>query len=211
MFLCGGRFVQGSPQFVEFTSVPKNWTGAPGAKIIADRQCVLQRPLCAALIGAIVAEWSNAESYLALIYHALCCGPTPDRLKTTSTSWVVLETFDMIPAFKQRQQMILRAAKLRGLFDEATLDEFKRLLKKVQDAMEKRIKMAHGRWGLDERYSDALIWLRGWGQIAGALIYEEADFRTSLDAITAASGDLSSFFSARMMPAIRAAAEAAST
>ena len=68
--------------------------------------------------------------------------------------------------------------------------------------------MAHGRWGVDQQYPNALIWLKTVGDAEGAMIYEEADFRRVLNRIESSSAELSRFFSDTILPRLKARAEA---
>ncbi|HEV3156604.1 MAG TPA: hypothetical protein VGZ00_04595 [Candidatus Baltobacteraceae bacterium] len=159
------------------------------------------------LIGAIVVEWSDAESTLAWFYSMFICGPNIPGDPMHPGLWASMETFDMVSNFRQKRAMLLTAAKRRFLSKEV-LDKFKVLLQALQDSGDARIAIAHGRWGLDDKqYPDSLVWTRGIGGIEDAKVYDEADFIAELDKITRASGNLSSFFNNEIFPILKASAE----
>jgi hypothetical protein len=173
-----------------------------GAQARGSPHCVLERPDCAMMIGAIVAEWSLAEYNLSLMYSDLVCGPTLDGVPIGQGDWVAMETFDIVNHFGQRLKMLIAAAKRRG-FDTPTVEQFSKLLKKMQDTGAKRIAAAHGRWVISDDFPDGLVWFRNAGAHCDALVYEYADFKESLDRITQAAVELQKFFSTILAPTLR--------
>jgi hypothetical protein len=159
------------------------------------------------MIGAIVAEWSLAESFLSEMYGLLVCGPTLDGVPQHQGTWVAMETFDMISDFQQRRSMLLAAAERRG-FDDSTIKHFKKKLSVMQDACDKRIVAAHGWWLISDDFSTGLVWFRNLGASStDAVVYEQADFIDNLDRITKATTDLQAYFRETMMPMLKTQAE----
>jgi len=92
-------------------------------QVVYSARCVLQRPRRAALIGAICAEWSMAESYLGTFYSELVVGPSLSGVPMGPGHYIASQTFDMASSFRQRAAMLKAAAKARH-FDAATLADF---------------------------------------------------------------------------------------
>jgi len=167
---------------------------------------VLERPALAALMGAIVAAWSSAESTLASYYSSLVTGVVLENVPMPPGGWAAMETFDLITNYDLRKRMLESAAR-RALFTEAEVQEFSKLLKKLNDAKDDRIVVAHGRWGIDVRYSDALVWMKTTGGLGGAWIYDEADFWNALERIERKSLALGQFFQGTFFPRLEASAK----
>lgn len=134
---------------------------------------VLKRPGCAALLGAIVAEWSGAESMLASHYAQLVVGAGYQSVPIHPGGWIAMESFDTIISFGQRTTMLMTAARRRGLFTEDELDELADALSKLQKASKNRVIAAHGRWYICDTIPDALVWMSGSGAIQDAYVYDE--------------------------------------
>lgn len=165
---------------------------------------ISERPVCAQLIGQIVAEWSSAESYLAQIYARLLFGEFAFHNANEMGGFAAWATFDQITSVKQRVAMLKEAAERRFIFSKAQLKEFAALLKWLQAAGDNRVTAAHGRWGIADDLPQALIWTRTLPFVEKAMVYDEATFRDALNRILSAVQSLTAFFAKEMEPVLKA-------
>lgn len=163
-----------------------------------------ERPVAAAMLGEIVAQWSHAESFLAHMYSELVVGCPMPGVPQHPGNWIAIETFDQINNFGQRIEMLVTAAKRRG-FDTDAVDEYQTLLRNLQKANKARIHAAHGRWMLDTRYPTALVWLDNAGGLDDALIYETTDFHEALERVLDRVHRLEHFWLVRLRPVLERA------
>jgi hypothetical protein len=177
-----------------------------GSQCYAYHDSLLQRPRCAALIGAIAAAWSAAESFLSNYYAELLFGPTMDNVPIPPGAWIAMETFDTLVSFQQRRTMLLVAARRRQLFSDGEMKQLEGALKKLQEAHDDRIIAAHGRWYLCDDLPDALVWMKGAGS-TDAWVYNEAVFSDKLARITQRSDELHRLFTNTFTPKLRGATE----
>lgn len=125
---------------------PLGITLGPGDIITPE---IRSRPLLAALLGVIVAEWSAAESVMAFMFGVLLQIDMP-----AST-----EILDFITNQRQKRDMLMRIA-MRKIKSKALLERLKKALHELQDAGDKRTKAVHGRWGTCPRWPNHLVWQR---------------------------------------------------
>ncbi len=152
---------------------------------------VLERPECAKLMGAIVAEWSLLEASLAATYCELAYGPDPQGLNSTG-HWIAMQTFEIVQTARQKRSILIGAAEKRGL-DAQVLSELKALLKRFQNLAQKRVDSAHGRWMISDAYPNGLILFRNAGKMDEAQIYDVKDFQQTLDDITRLGSEMETF------------------
>lgn len=183
-------------------------------RLQGDFQCyagsgsLLQRPRCAAFIGAIVAEWSMAESMLSTHYMQLLFGPTLSGVPVGQGAWIAMETFDTISSFSQRVTMLRVAAKRRNAFTPDEIKAYATALKRLQDAGDDRIIAAHGRWSLCDKLPDAVVWMKHAGSNDNAWIYDESILTALLQRIAQRSLELQMLFFNVFTPKLKVAAEA---
>lgn len=147
-----------------------------------------------ALIGAIVVEAATAESYLGVHYAYMVVG-------NSNNTMLVMETFDHISAFKQRLSMVKTVAK--RCLDNATATEFNRLLGNLQNALDPRHKIAHGRWMLNDAFPDKIFKFRATAGFEDIQPYSIRDLRDVLDRIITTSHELNVYWHSQMMPKVK--------
>jgi hypothetical protein len=150
---------------------------------------VLERPECAKLLGAIVAEWSLLEASLASTYSFLACGPQPDSASTID-HWIAIESFETVITLTQKRAMLLGAAKRRG-FRHEIIAKFGTLIRQAQDAYDERARPAHGRWILADDFPDSLVYVRNAGRFEEAQVYDLSDLQDILAKVTKIGGGYS--------------------
>lgn len=178
-----------------------------GYQCYADARALLQRPRCAALIGAIVAAWSFAESSLAHYYSQLLFGPAIERSPIHPGAWAAMEAFDTLANLGQRRTMLLVTARRRGLFTDDEIKQFEAGLRKLQNVQDDRIIAAHGRWSICNDLPDAIVWMKGVGNVGDAWVYDETVLSAQLDRIEQRSHELHVLFFQTFSPKLKVAAE----
>lgn len=162
---------------------------------------VLQRPECAALIGAIAVEWVHMETVLARIYSYLVNGVNPFGRDLGEV--IAAESFDLVPSLQVKRTILLAAARRR--FDNDLVDRFAGLLKQYQEAATKRNDIIHGTWLLSDEYPDKLIWSKPITQFAKARVYGVVDFKAILESIEQVAKQFDALFRDEMSPILEAA------
>jgi hypothetical protein len=167
-----------------------------------DNHLAFDRPQCAALIGAIAMAWSSVEQTLAL-YFSLFVNGMGGWSGVEHT--IALEAFDSVDSFRQKQELLLVAARRR--FNGELVDELDRLLKKrIWKAGTRRNSIIHGRWFISDRYPDALIHVKRIGSdMSDAKIYGPRELTVILESINAAHGELDALFRAKLQPELEIA------
>jgi len=182
--------------------MPRPWK-SDGASMYSG-SLVNERPVCAAFLGEIVAQWAHTEAFLAQMYSELVVGCVIPGVPMHPGSWIAMETFEVVNNFAQKRKMLTVAAHRRG-FVKQTVDDFGKLLNKLQKAGDARIVAAHGRWMMDSRYPVSLIWQENAGNLDDALIYDITDFQDDLNRIVQRLKDVTDFWSVNLRPTIERA------
>ena len=179
-----------------------------GANLHWQVRSTLERPQCAALLGAICAEWSNAEGFLGELYGRLLFGSFAGYPSDQLGGLAAYAAFDKVTSVRTRITMLNTAAAERGIFPEPVLKRFAALLKNLQNAGDNRITAAHGKWGVADDLTNALVW---WKTVPfrreHALVYDEATLNEGLNSIGSAAIELRDFFTAEMKPVLEAGSE----
>jgi hypothetical protein len=144
---------------------------------------VLERPQLAALLGAISAEWAAMEGDLVEIY-ATVMGYGYIRIPKTLEEGMIpyhpvaLQIFEAVET--RHHRILLLSRLIKWIFPEF-VDEFKdKIIPAINLAAKSRNKFEHARWGLCDKYPNALIHVPILGKFVA---YYESDFNESLDRI----------------------------
>jgi hypothetical protein len=179
-----------------------------GANLHFQVRSTLERPQCAALLGAICAEWSNAEGFLGELYGRLLFGSFAGYPADELGGMAAYATFDKVTSVKTRVTMLNIAAQERGIFPEPILRRFAAILKKLQESGDNRITAAHGKWGVADDLTNALVWWKSAPfRREGARVYDEAALNEALNSIGRAAIELRDFFTAEMKPLLEAGSD----
>lgn len=160
-------------------------------------RCVLERTECAALIGAIVAEWSATEAMLAYHYGVLATA------REDPLTLVSMGAFEFIISLPQKRKILLYALKKRG-FTGKVFDTYAELFERVQKSGKTRIVSAHGRWGINDASPNGLAWSRSIADPHDCMIYEPKDLKEDMEKIIEARTDLHKFFQSTVLPTLSA-------
>lgn len=180
----------------------------PNSQCRGGSAIILERPRCAALIGAIVTEWSNAESMLSSYYGQLLFGPTLNNVPIHPGAWMAMESFDTIISFGQRRTMLLVAARRRNLFTSDEIGQLDLAIKKLQKSSDDRVIAAHGRWFICDALPDSVVWMKGLGMVDDAWVYDDVVFTGQLNRIIQRSVELQMLFYEKFTPKLRIATRA---
>jgi hypothetical protein len=187
---------------------PRSLKPNEGVNLHRQVRSTLERPKCAALLGAICAEWSNAESFLGELYGRLLFGDFAGYPEDQMGGLAAYAAFDKVTSVKTRIAMLNVTAKERGIFPEPILKRFAALLKNVQSAGDDRITAAHGKWGVCDDLTTALVWTRSAPfRKEEALVYDEAALDEALSGIGQSAIELHRFFFSEMKPLLEAGSE----
>jgi hypothetical protein len=184
--------------------MPKNLPKGANLRILP--QGILERPECAKLLGAIVAEWSLLEASLAATYSFLACGPLPNGADSTTEHLIAIGSFESVITVTQKRAMLINAAERRGFAPEI-IKQFSKLIREAQDAYEERARPAHGRWLLSDDFPDSVIYVRNAGKSEDALVYDLDDLHRILDSVSQAGYNLQRFYTVELLPKLKANAK----
>jgi hypothetical protein len=177
-----------------------------GTQSVFGSRVILQRPQCAALIGAICAEWASAEASLAVYYAQLICGPISVRVSPYPGLIAALTAFDKLRSISTRIGMIKAAA--RGVeLDHEIVETLGKKLKVLQNSGDSRIVAAHGRWGICDSLPDAVVWSEAIEFPTPLLVYDVPALEEMLEKICGATTDVFEFFQVSILPELETRAQ----
>lgn len=168
------------------------------ATLDISSRVILERPRCASLLGAILAEWNNLEVEMAYEYSAYLFGPSLGGLITNSAT-VAIASFERINSFQQKIGILRGSASLRGIADDK-MPEYRIALQNCQEKYSSRNALAHGRWAISDDYPEAIISIRDIRNKSQAWVYSETELHDMLEDVAALDAYLFDAFRAEIAP-----------
>jgi hypothetical protein len=134
---------------------------------------ILERPELAAQAANVCSNWALVEDDLTTLY-ALLMGTYLPRAAGFSPPIhpVAIQVFDALNSLAPRLDLLLRLFKWRASKDQCELLE-RTLIPIMKRKFKERSVVAHGVWGLCDKYADSLILQRAFG---GDEIWRKHDF-----------------------------------
>ncbi len=127
--------------------MPDSFSG----RVYSKAQCVRERPECAALIGAIAAQWSQVEMELAQAFCFFVFG-VREKNNQDGGEYIAIDLMERTTTFQGKTALLLRAAVVRFGEDDMDCKELGKLLKTLDRLHKSRNYVVHGRWGLSDKY-----------------------------------------------------------
>jgi hypothetical protein len=166
-----------------------------------DHRLASDRPECAALIGEIAAAWSRLEITLA-VYFAQIANISVDFGHGVSDH-ILTEAVDSVTSLPQRSDLLLIAARRR--FDNATVENLGKLLKKIRDTGKQRNKIVHARWMIADDHPNEVWYTKRFGSDLSDLeVFDTHKLGGVLDLIRGRQEELHIFYEAELLPRLKA-------
>lgn len=152
--------------------MPQPWKG-DGVGYGPDT--VLERPELAMQIANVSANWVLIESDIAWLYALLLGMDLPkDKGDLPRSHPIAFQIFEALNSVQARLDLLGRLCKTRAAKTES--EYFETTLKgEISKCFTLRSVVAHGLWGTDSKYPDALILVGG---SSGSFVYKKHDFET---------------------------------
>jgi len=166
-------------------------------------QVAFRRPACVIMLGAIAVEWSLVEALLSSQFAAMIFN---GRNWSDGGEAITQEAFEQSRSVRQKRALLMIASRRR--FARDLVDRYDTMLNDVQDAGEKRGKVLHGYWGLNDSEPQKMIWRQSIWKFEESVLYGPDELKAILDEITRASSALNELFFKEMRPLLVAASEA---
>jgi hypothetical protein len=112
---------------------------------------------------------------------------------------IALETFDATPSIAPKREVFLIAARRR--FDEETIMELDKFLKKVTDLATRRNRVIHGRWRVAPEFPESLLCEHRIGEPSTSPdLYDPARLNAVLSAILKLYDDFNHYCLSKLFP-----------
>ena len=153
---------------------------------------ILARPLAAAYFANVVVTWSHIEDQLGELYTLLTCYWAPrkqgDRAGIPYSPAAII-TFRSLQVLRTKTELIAKLIDIIATVEEK--ENFKRLEGTLRRCSKQRNKVAHGRWGVCEKFPDELILME---ETSAVQVYTAQDFHEISNNMKVLIGKLSAFY-----------------
>jgi hypothetical protein len=145
----------------------------PSGQYAEHTNALERRPILAALIGSIIAEFANVEMVMAVAFATLLQVDTP----------IGIGILDAITGKTQKRNQIMAVAKAK-IKDVDLLARLDKALSNLGHLGDRRDKIAHGKWSTCDFYADKLLWQQNTLGVHGYELYGEKELRELLNRIS---------------------------
>lgn len=138
---------------------------------------------CTALVGEIIANWSNCEWLLVEVFAYF----------TNAKGWVAAELFQEVRKLRPRVALTVKAMKaVLGSKEAERINHI--VLKPLLDLSLERDRIAHANWEMSANHPDSIIAVQGWGKDAQRFLYDKQTLAALTEEIRARWSPLLSLY-----------------